>query len=427
LRIDIPRAVLGEVVGPRPVAPAADPDALIQGALNRPMASPRLEELAQVGQRVAILVDDNTRETPIPQMLPPVLERLQSAGIQRDQIRIVIAPGTHRPLTRQEAEAKVGAALASEYEIVNVSAWDEDQFVYCGTASNGIPAYVNRVVVEAELRVGLGSIVPHSNTGYGGGAKIVLPGVCSARTVDAFHARDADIQTNYMGVAEMPMRHALETFVGERVGLEFILNTVLNGDGAPVQAVAGHYIRAHRAGVERGQAVFGTPVARRYEVVVCNAFPTDHDLWQSTKALWTGDLLTVDGGTLVLLTACREGVTVHPLIADYVGRDPDALETELHAGWAEDPNACGVAIPIARMKRRIRLALVSPTLEQAIAQRMGVAYYDSVEEAIDGELAHQDGSGRVAVLTHGGYTLPLVQGVAAVMGGQAVGQRGGSA
>lgn len=410
LRVNVPDGVLGEVVSPERIEPAADPDGAIETALTQPIGSPTLERIVHAGQKVAVIVDDNTRETPVRQMLPPVLERLTAVGARREDISLVMALGTHRPMTRGEITAKVGPTCAREFEIVNVPCWDQSHSVYLGTSSNGIPGWVNRVVAAADLRVGIGSIVPHPDTGYSGGAKIILPGVCSNRTVNVFHARGAMIRSNMLGVVESPMRRDLEQFVGERVGLDFILNTILTQDGDLYQCVAGHFVYAHRAGVSIARQVYGVSVARRYPLVIANAFPSQLDLWQSSKGLWTGEPIVCDGGTLILLTSCEEGNSIHPLFADYLGRDPDILQDELDAGRAEDPNACAPAIQVGRMRRRIKFGLVSPGLSRAEAARMDFAYYDSVEEAIAAELAGSTGSdASVGVLTHGGFTIPLVQ------------------
>ncbi len=408
LCVNVPDEALGEVVSPKPVQPAADPANVIEAALAQPFDSLRLEQIGQPGQKVAVIIDDNTRETPIHLMLPHVLERLATARIPREDIRIVIALGTHRPMTEAEIVAQVGPTIAREFEIVNVSCWDESQVVYLGASSNGIPAWVNRAVAEADVRIGIGSIAPHPDAGFGGGAKIILPGVCSGETVDAFHARGAVIQENVLGVVDSPTRLALEQFVGERVGLDFILNSILTCNGELYKCVAGHFVQAHRAGARISQQVYGAPVAGRYPLVISNAFPAQLDLWQSTKGLWTAEPMVRNGGTLILLTSCEEGTRLHPLYAGYIGRDPDELREELDAGRAEDPSACALAIQIGWMKRRINLGLVSPGLSRADAARMGFVYYDSVEDAISAELVDSTSRAAVGILTHGGFTIPLV-------------------
>lgn len=408
LPINIPEPFLGEVVSPHCVMAASDPEEVIQTALAKPIGTPPLEQLVKKGQRVSVIIDDITRESPTCLMLPPLLERLLAAGVSRDDISIVIALGTHRPLTETEIIKKTGAAIANEFEIVNIPSRDESQMVYMGMSSNNIPAWVNRAVATADVRIGLGMIAPHMSAGYGGGAKIVLPGVCSSKTVDTFHSREADITVNQLGSLNSPIRTDLEQFVGERVGLDFIVNVILTRENDLYQCVAGHFIEAHRTGVRYTQDVYGVTVAKRYPLVIANAYPGQIDLWQSTKAIWCGEMMTADGGTLVLVTESREGTSVYPFFLHYVGRDPDELKQELDAGEVQDPKAAATAICIGRMKRRIKFALVSSGLNQKDANAMGFKYYETVKEAIAGELKGPDNNSAIGVLTHGGVTLPLL-------------------
>jgi len=408
LSIQIPDRLLGEVIKPSTIVSEDDAADAVTSALDHPIGTARIEEIAGPRQRIVVIIDDISRETPIARLLPAVLDRLRRAGAGRDLIDIVVALGTHRPMTPAEIEAKVGSEIRRTFRIVNVPCDDRQSMVYKGDSSNGIPAYVQRTVAEADLRIGIGMITPHMDVGFSGGAKIILPGVCSRRTVDAFHSRQARLAGNQLGVIAAPMRIDLETFVGERIGLDFILNAVLNRGGGLYRCVAGHFIDAHRAGVGHAQKVYGVPVAGRYPLVVANAYPAQIDWWQSTKGIAGAELMTADGGTLVLMTPCPEGNRTHPLFADYLSRDPEDLLHELEAGRARDPVACAVAVPIARIKQRIRLALVSPGLSASLAERMGFIPYETVAEAIAGELPTDAGRNSIAVLTHGGVSLPLM-------------------
>ncbi|HID28720.1 MAG TPA: DUF2088 domain-containing protein [Desulfobacterales bacterium] len=255
LPIEIPDSHLGERVSPFGVSAPVDPDKVIQTALDHPEGTPPLENLVKPGQRVAVIIDDISRLTPIQMMLPPVLERLVKGGINRNDIRIVIGLGTHRPMTQAEIISKTGHEIAAEFDIVNVPAWDEKQMVYLGTSGIGIPAWVNRIIVEADIRVGIGSITPHTDVGYSGGAKIILPGVCGDLTVNAFHVRAVDLYTNQLGIIETGLRQDLETFVADHVGLDFIFNAILTRKGSLFQCVAGHFFKAHRRGVRLAREV----------------------------------------------------------------------------------------------------------------------------------------------------------------------------
>lgn len=409
LSFEIDKGVLGEVVGPRLVETAPDAGAAIRSALERPIGSPPLAELVRHGQKIAIVIDDITRQTPTNLILPPILHCLERAGIEKKAISIVFALGTHRPMTEYEIHKKVGSAIANEYRIVNVPCWENSEMVYMGRSSSGIPAWVNRSVIDADLRIGIGMITPHMDTGFSGGGKIILPGVCSCRTVEAFHLRQARVLENQLGVMDALLRRDLEAFVEERIGIDFILNVVLDRKDLLYRSVSGHFVRAHRVGVDFAKTVYGSPVSKRYPVVITNAYPTQIDLWQSTKALASGEMMTDDGGTLILVTHCQEGNNTHPLVADYMGLDPEQLIHELQSGLAEDPVACALAVPLSRMKRRIKFGLVSSGLNKTEAERMGFVYYETVETAVKEVLKPQGNNSAVAVLTHGGVTLPMIQ------------------
>lgn len=412
--VTLPDEWLGESVSPRPVLPAPDVPSLLTAVLAQPIGSPPLRERVRPGQKAAVIVDDATRQTPVALFLPLVLAQLLTAGIDKQDIRLVVALGTHRPLTPAEIEAKIGAKIAAQYEVINLPGAAADEMVYLGASSNGIPAWVNRAVAEAEVRIGLGMITPHMDAGFSGGAKIILPGVCSSLTVAAFHTASAFVPDNQLGQLNAPLRRNLEQFVAERVPLDFIVNVVLTLEGQIYQAAAGHFIEAHRAGARYAQAVFGAPARRRYPVVVANCYPYDRDWWQSGKGVFAGDLLTADGGTLIVVTAAPEGHSNYPLYPHYIARSPDELITALQGGGTlEGGNQAPAGAQFARLRRRIKLALVSSGLSQAEAEVMGLDYYNSVEEAVTAavtQLPAAERPGSVAVLPQGGVVLPMVEG-----------------
>ena len=408
LTFEIPDDYLGEIVSPKKIAADCDTETIIRRALDHPIGTPLLHQIIRPEQKVAVIIDDISRETPTARLLTPLLEVLARAGVETTQVSIIIALGTHRPMTEEEIAVKVGPEIQKTYRVSNDPCEHDRHMVYRGNSSNAIPAYIHRTVAEADIRIGVGMISPHMDTGFSGGAKIILPGVCSCRTVGAFHARQASLAGNQLGVVDAPMRRDLETFVGDRVGLDFILNAVLNRDGTLYRCVAGHYIKAHRKGVEFAREVYGVPVARRYPLVISNAFPAQIDLWQSTKGIASGELMTIDRGTLILVTHCREGNNTHPLFADYLGQTPDCLLSELATGNAKDPVACALAVPISRFRERIKICLVSSGLSASDANRINFTYYKTVEEAIETELRRYGNEPRVGVLTHGGVILPLI-------------------
>jgi nickel-dependent lactate racemase len=255
-------------------------------------------------------------------------------------------------------------------------------------------------------------ITPHMDAGFSGGAKIVLPGVCSGPTVDAFHVRSADYPENPLGNPDAPLRNDLEAFVGERVPLDFILNVITTLDGDVYQCAAGDPIAAQRAGAAHARQVFGAPARQRYPIILANCSPYDHDLWQSMKGLWCGELLTAPGGTLILHTDAREGSRGYPRLPGYIGADPAQVKMALNAGSADDPKSASTGYLVGQMKKRFHISLVSPGLGLADAEMMGMSYYQTAEAAIEAAVGHLPAPMRlksVGVLPQAGLVLPRLR------------------
>lgn len=410
LSVNIPNQWLGQILNPESVQPSPDIQKLVSDALKEPISSPPLSQLVRPGQKVAIIVDDYTRKTPVVKFLPLVLDQLTSAGITKNNIRIVVALGTHRPMTETEIKNKVGKKIMEEYEIVNLPCEVQNEMVFLGTSSNGIPAWVNKTVAEADVRIGLGMITPHSDAGFSGGSKIVLPGVCSLKSVNSFHAVGAFVDENPLGNAETPIRQNLERFVAERVPLNFIVNVIVTLKGEIYQCVTGDPVVAHRRGVIYAKSVFGVPVANRYKVVIANCYPYDLDLWQSTKGAFCGDLVTADGGTLILLTAATEGNSNYPEFPSYIGRDRNELKQKIETNDIEFPMLAAESVKLGALKERLNLVLVSGGLTEMDAAQMGIAYYSKIEQAVTDAVSRLPSSqrkGSVCVIPQAGITLPL--------------------
>jgi nickel-dependent lactate racemase len=398
---------VGAVLRPPANANIGKIEDIVNAALNAPIDSPPLSNLLSPGKRVAIIVDDVTRKTPVHQILPLLLNRILSAGVALEDIWIVIALGTHRPLTLEEIIAKVGVDNARRLKIVNTDCDDIGAFVNLGKTSNLIPAEINRAVVQADIRIAIGSILPHMDTGFSGGGKIILPGVASRRTVNAFHLRSAQSTGNQLGKIDATARQTIEEFLAEKLRLHFIVNVVMDAEHRVAHCAAGGFIGAHRQGAALSRSLYGVKVKKRFPVVIANAYPMELDFWQSTKAIYSGDLITADGGLLVLVSPCPEGIESHPRFATYLTKSSAELMQLLDSNEAEDPTAMAFALGMTLMRERIRFALVSPGISHEIAGQMKMAPHASVEAALSSE------SGRlydrsVGVLTHGGTALPLM-------------------
>ncbi len=170
--------------------PALSP-AAIGEALENPVGCPPLSRLAEGAKRVAIVFDDMTRPTPVSDILPVVLGPLEAAGINRDDVSLIPALGTHGALTNHEYRKKLGHEVVRNYPIYNHNPYENCEFV--GDTDTGVPVYLNKEYLACDLRIGIGCITPHVHAGFGGGAKLVLPGIAGIETITAFH-RDVQMR-----------------------------------------------------------------------------------------------------------------------------------------------------------------------------------------------------------------------------------------
>ena len=409
----VPDANYMDAVSPRMVDPQAEEEAIIKTALDHPIGTAPVEQIINPADKIAIVVDDYTRPTPASRILPPVLERLHAAGVQDVQITIVFALGTHRAMTREEIIAKIGEEPAYRYRVVNTSVHENGKYVYKGVSNLGIPIWILEEVDTADVRIGIGSIVPHCDVGYAGGGKILLPGVCAAETVSANHIKGIDFQgRNLLGASTTLIRDDIEDVV-RRIGLQFVINAITTSDGRLYALVCGDYVKAHRAGVHFARDVYGVPTSRRADITICSAYPADVDFIQVCKSVWSGDKMTRPGGDLVIVSPCTEGVGPYRGLPSLMAQDWRSLERRIRNGEIP-PDVIGVmaalAVRLNRIGERICISMVTEGLSPDMTEEMGYAHYESVEAALSDALSRQGPRASVSVMTHGGYTYPMVTG-----------------
>jgi lactate racemase len=294
----------------RPPAPIADFPAAVDRALAAPTAGPPLAELAANARRVAVVIDDVGRPTPAHLMAPAVIDALVAAGVAPERIAIVFAMGTHRPMTQQEMQRKAGTA-AGRVACANHDCRDSAALVRLGVTSFSTPVLINRAVASADLRVLIGTIEPHPQAGFGGGLKLILPGVAGAASIGHNHLiLPSPERYNMIGTLpeHNPMRQDIEAAAAMLAGQTFILNTVLGPTLDPVALVSGDAIAAHRAGVAVARELFGVPLPRRLDAAIVSAYPMDVDLRQGVKGVANFPGAVRPGGAILCFLRCERGM-----------------------------------------------------------------------------------------------------------------------
>lgn len=310
--LHIPSAWKCDVLTPRSVSTCTVDE--IEVALLNPVDSPPLEKLAQNCRSVCLVVDDIARPTRTYEILPPILQQLRSAGIADNEICIVVALGSHGPPTRDMLTAKLGAEALSRFRV-------ECHDCRQGLASTGIQygeqeLLVNRTFQLADLKIGIGTILPHSFAAFSGGAKLVVPGLVD---IDSIARSHKFVQMGLRGGSDANknrFRQEAEN-IARRLGMQFCVSVVVNLERVATAVVAGDVVAAHRRATEIATKCFRTDVDGVYDCAILNAWPKDTDLIQAENAfvaLKTARRSIVrDGGLYVLTSAASEGIGCHGL------------------------------------------------------------------------------------------------------------------
>ncbi len=406
--LSVPDANLAEVLSPHPATPLADLDAAVEAALDDPIGGPGLESFVSPGDRVLLVSDDNTRLTPANRLIPPILNRLNRAGVPDRKIECIMALGTHRYMTEAEMVAKVGPEVFSRIRVFNHEWRDPDQLVDLGVSKRGTPLSVNRAAPAADHIIGLGAIVPHHIPGFSGGSKIIQPGICGPTTTAETHILACEGGgDSFLGIADNPVRADMDD-MAERVGMRTILNVVSDSDGAVTAVFFGETRKAFEAGVRAATAIYGVPFHETPDVVVANAYPCELDFWQSHKAQYPAQRMVAPGGTIIVATPAPEGVSpVHTDLLDYTAWPSAKILAAYRNGEIQNGVAAALAVAWAMVRETAPVILYSPGIPPADAARLGQTHAPDLDWAMAEALRRQGPSARVTVLTHAPDLLPL--------------------
>ena len=407
--VSVPEGVRYQIGALRRPDAKAEPAAVIREALDHPVGAPRIEAMLRPGQRVCIISDDNTRATPVADVLRELLPRIEGAGIRREDITIIFALGSHRRMTLREMAEKVGGDTAARYRLLNSEFEDDAQLVEVGKSELGTPIRVFRPAMEADVRIGIGSVVPHGCMGWSGGAKILYPGITSADIVSEFHVMQGLHEETLFGMTEAPTRLAVERWT-RHIGLHYIVNTVLDADLAPYRAAAGDYVLAQRRAVSYARELCGIPLRERPDVILTAAYPIYMDFWQCGKAAYGPSGVIRGGGELLLLADCREGVGPHEKMLEYMALEDGTAELrrrlERHE-TGEDLLTLAVGASMGRIARSCRMTLVTDGLspEECARGLMAHSPVRGLQRALESSLSRFDDP-FLLILPEGGEAVP---------------------
>ena len=383
---------------------------IIKKGLENPVGLPRIRETVKGKKKILILVDDYTRNTPVHIILPEVLKEMNAAGINKTNIRLLIASGTHRPMTQAEKLKKLGHRVMADYTVLDHQYDDPRELVQLQNTVGGTEIWVNRTVIESDYVVGIGQIVPHRVAGFSGGGKIIQPGVCGAVTTGQTHWLSAQFPgSEIIGRIDNPVRQEIEA-VAKAAGLKFIANAVLDGKAKIVHCICGDPLEAFRLGARTSLEIFGIPMPEPVEIVITDSYPADLNLWQAAKGIYSADLALKPGGILILITPCPEGVSAeHPQILDIGYRSFTEVESMVKRGEIQDLTLAAHLVHVGRIIcEKATGVIVSSGIEPQTAAKLGFHWAASPQEALTFALKRKGKKASIAVLKNGGEIMPVI-------------------
>ena len=379
----------------------------ITRALNEPHGTKRLSELVKPGDKIAIVVNDQTRSTPSHLIIPPLLDELNKAGLQDTDITIIIGCGTHRPAKPEETKTLLGEQTLQRVKVMSHDCKAKDLVFIGKTKTYGTKVYVNRVFAEANLRILTGEVELHYYAGYGGGRKNVLPAVSGEETIQHNHAMILHPKAR-TGILEGNPVHEDMIEAARLAKADFIVNIVTNSKGELVRAFAGDVEQAFYEAVKLVDEMYKVPIERRADIIIVSpgGHPRDIDLYQAYKGVDDALDAVKRGGAIVWVAECPEGHG-NQVFYDWMTRFKDLkeMETEIKRRFQLGGHK---AYYLARALQRNQIILVS-TLPDYYAVgtfrlRTARAINDAMRDAFD--TVGKDG--KVWVMPYGNTTLPVV-------------------
>ena len=398
---------LAEVLSSHKAASVEDLERAVSEALANPLGQQPLQEWIKPRDRILILSDDNTRFTPANRLLPPLIKTLHEAGVPNEGISIIMALGTHRPMTEQEMVEKVGPEIFRHIKVFNHDWKNKDQLVDMGSSKNGTPLHVNRAVLDADVVIGLGAIVPHHIPGFSGSSKIVQPGICGAVTTAETHLLSTRVEDSLLGLEDSPVRQDMDD-MADMVGMRTILNVVLNSEGLVVGIFIGEMRTAFARGVELAKGIYGVHYHETTYIVIANSCPCDIDFWQSHKSLYPAMRMVKNSGTIIIVTPSPEGISrVHTDLLNFTSRSSMEIEHAYRRREIKSGVTAALAVGWAKVREKNSVIMVSPGISAEEKAKLGFTHAQDIESALKEAFGRHGSYARVSVLTHAPDMLPI--------------------
>lgn len=404
VKVDFPEHNLIDILEGKD-APRVDLEEAFDHAWRNPIGIEDPGRIIRPGEKVVFVITDHTRPTPTQKIFPLIWKRIRSQ-VRPEDVTLLVGTGTHRSPSEEELEGMLGD-LCREFR-VKIHDCDRD-LVEVGRSSHGMPILLNRLVVEADRVVTIGHIAMHYYAGYSGGRKNILPAVAGRETIEVNHGKLIDPRCEGCVYEGNPISEEMSE-AARLVGVDYIVDVVLDSQGRVAKVVVGDVEEAHAAGRAFWDGLFQVKVKGRADLVVVSAGgdPKDINLYQAYKALYNAAKAVKETGLILLLAACPDGVG-NAVFTDWAMRceKPDDI-----FGVLEDEGfklGGHKAVYLAKDLQRAEIYLFSE-MEDDLVRRFFLRPVADPNEVL--AIAHERFGKRfrALVMPHGGETFPIVLG-----------------
>ncbi len=394
----------------------ANVNKLTKDVLNKPIQSPALNDLLSPTDSIAIIIEDLTRTSPKRLILKVLLDNLNEIGIPEKNINIIIATGTHRGLKHEELESAFGRCLLDRYAFSNHDCRSSD-LVPIGMLKTGCEVKINRKVFNADFRIGIGSISPHPMNGFGGGGKILFPGVADFNSILHHHLKYTFHEGTGLGKIRGNIFYDEVCAITRSAKLDFVINSILDQKDQAYDLVSGDPVYAHLAGIEKSKDIIAQRFSRKADLTIITSFPYAEGP-QIVKPLVPASIVTKEGGCIILAADCTGNLpddfidsfeSFHSKYGhNLLGGVMKYFENNrlIMDGGAVDFNmALGLTLAL---QHRFKIILVSKDIPRVTGEKMGFLYADNLEQAFELSETVCTPNPEVHVIPSGGVILPVI-------------------
>ena len=384
-------------------APPSEEEELLR-ALRNPIGSKTLRELIQPGKKIAIVTSDITRPMPTYKVMPALLDELYAAGANKDDITLVFALGSHRKHTPEEMEKLAGSRAWNEIKCIDS---DPVDCIHMGVTTAGTPVDITRVVAEADYRICLGNIEFHYFAGYSGGAKAIMPGVSTRDAIQANHSMMVRQEACAGNLKNNPIRDDIEE-AGTICSIDFILNVVLSEQKKILKAVAGDPVLAHREGCKFLDTLYLKELEEPADIILVSqgGAPKDLNLYQTQKALDNAKHAIKEGGIIILIGSCKEGLGEH-IFEEWMTKSPSP-KTMIERIGHDFQLGGHKAAAIAMILQKAEIYLVSD-MEPEFVRSLFLTPMPDVQTALNEARQKLGANAKILAMPYGGSTLPRIK------------------